>query len=94
MWPYCFESLVLRAKDVLGEDRSVADHAGLNVRKNAIATFLSNAAIFADRTASKDDRRVAARDIVAALPQLRAAGLFDVMSIRNHTVRFLVESAG
>jgi hypothetical protein len=65
---------------------------GVVIRKGSIGAFLANAKTLADPAASAEARAIAERDIVQALPALRATGLFDVLQIRNERLRAFVEA--
>jgi hypothetical protein len=52
---------------------------------------LVNARVLTDPAASAESRATAERDILEALPALRAIGLFDVLQVRDERLRLLVE---
>jgi hypothetical protein len=62
------------------------------VRKGSVGAFLANARVLEDPSASAEARAIAERDIIDALPGLRALGLFDVLMIRNERLRAFVEA--
>ncbi|WP_437524883.1 hypothetical protein WME79_36885 [Sorangium sp. So ce726] len=77
----------MRAQDILPDDVNQAEINGVTVRKGSVAAFLINARLFAD----PHTRAAAERDIIDALPALRALGLFAVLEIRDAELRAFVE---
>ena len=82
----------MRAEEVLPDDVNQNEINGVVIRKGSIGAFLANAKTLADPAASAEARVIAERDIVQALPALRATGLFDVLQIRNERLRAFVEA--
>jgi hypothetical protein len=82
----------MRAEELLPDDVNQRDFSGVVVRKGAVAAFLANARILSDLTSSVAAREIAEQDIVDGVPALRALGLFDVMQIRDETLRAFVEA--
>ena len=82
----------MRAEDALPDPLNATTIDGVTVRKGTIAAFLANARVVADPCADPSATAVAERDIVDALPALRAVGLFDVLAARDARVRTLVEA--
>ena len=82
----------MRAEEVLPDDVNQNEINGVVIRKGSIGAFLANAKTLADPAASAEARVIAERDIVQALPALRATGLFDVLQIRNDRLRAFVEA--
>ena len=82
----------MRAEEVLPDDVNQNEINGVVIRKGSIGAFLANAKTLADPAASAEARVIAERDIVQALPALRATGLFDVLQIRNEQLRAFVEA--
>ena len=82
----------MRAEEVLPDDVNQNEINGVVIRKGSIGAFLANAKTLADPAASAEARAIAERDIVQALPALRATGLFDVLQIRNEQLRAFVEA--
>jgi hypothetical protein len=82
----------MRAEEVLPDDVNQNEINGVVIRKGSIGAFLANAKTLADPAASAEARAIAERDIVQALPALRATGLFDVLQIRNERLRAFVEA--
>ena len=82
----------MRAEDALPDHMNAATIDGMTIRKGTIAAFLANAQVIADDGADAAARAAAARDIVDALPSLRATGLFGVMEVRDARVRALVQA--
>jgi hypothetical protein len=81
----------MRAEAVLPDHTNAAEIDGVVVRKGTVGAFLANARTLADPAASADARAIAERDIVDALPALRALGLFDVLAIRDDALRRFVD---
>jgi hypothetical protein len=52
----------------------------------------ARASVWSDRTSCDEARIIAERDIVDALPALRALGLFDVLSIRDDRLRAFIDA--
>jgi hypothetical protein len=82
----------MRAEDCLPDviNESLID--GARVRKGTVGACLANAKVWSDRTASDEARIIAERDIVDALPALRALGLFEVLNIRDDRLRAFVDA--
>ncbi|MBU7439528.1 hypothetical protein [Paraburkholderia fungorum] len=83
----------MRAEHVLPDHVDRADINGVTVRKGTVAAFLANARVWTDPASTDAARAVAATDIVAALPALRAVGLFDVLEIRDVRLREWIDSS-
>ncbi|SEN54999.1 hypothetical protein [Halomonas caseinilytica] len=73
----------MRAEDILPDDTHQIEKSGTVIRKGSVAAFLANAKCWSDPTTSPDERATAERDILAALPALRALGLFEVLAVRD-----------
>jgi len=69
----------MRAEDVLADNTNEADFNGLTVRKGTVGAFLANVQIWRNAETTHQDRQIAERDIIDAVPALRAIGLFDVL---------------
>ncbi len=82
----------MRAKDVLPDDVDESDFNGITVRKGSVGAFLANANVLSDAAASAALRTSAEQDIIDALPALRALGLFDVMIIKDESLRAFVDA--
>jgi hypothetical protein len=82
----------MKAEDLLPDHVNQADINGVVVRKGTVGAFLANARIWTDRLSSAQGREDAERDIVDALPALRALGLFEVLEIRDAALRSMVEA--
>jgi hypothetical protein len=82
----------MRAKQVLPDHVDQADFNGMTTRKGTVAAFLANARVWTDRGDSEEARARAETDIVDALPALRAIGLFDVLEIRDVSLRAWVDA--
>jgi hypothetical protein len=81
----------MRAEDLLPDDVNQGQFNGVTVRKGSVGAFLVNARVLSDPAASAESRATAERDILEALPALRAIGLFDVLQVRDERLRLLVE---
>jgi hypothetical protein len=82
----------MKAEDLLPDHLNQADLNGVVVRKGTVGAFLANARIWTDRRSSAQGRADAKRDIVDALPALRALGIFEVLEIRDAALRSMVEA--
>ncbi|WP_459614252.1 hypothetical protein [Bordetella sp. 2513F-2] len=82
----------MRAEDILPDRQDHAELKGVIVRKGTVGAFLANARIWCEPGVDAARRQAAERDILDALPALRALGLFDVLSIRNPALRRLVDA--
>jgi hypothetical protein len=82
----------MRAEDRLPDAANESFIDGISVRKGTVGAFLLNAKVWSDRTSSDEARIIAERDIVDALPALRALGLFDVLSIRDERLRAFIDA--
>ncbi|MDB5827032.1 MAG: preprotein translocase subunit SecD [Variovorax sp.] len=80
----------MRANDILADDRNFGDFNGVTVRKGTVAAFLANAKVWSNPAAGAPERADAERDIVEAVPSLRALGLFEVLDVRDDALRALV----
>ena len=81
----------MRATDMLPDHLNHTERQGVVIRKGTVGAFLVNAQIWTDPTATAASRQTAERDLLDALPALRALGLFDVLSIRNDALRQFVD---
>lgn len=82
----------MRAEEILPDHVNQADLGGVIVRKGTVGAFLFNARVWSDRNACAQTREAAECDIVDALPALRALGIFEVMEVRDATLRELIET--
>ena len=82
----------MRAEQILPDAIDRADVNGVSVRKGTVAAFLANARIYLEPAASAAARDEAIRDLLEALPALRALGIFDVVQIRDEGLRAFVEA--
>ncbi len=82
----------MRAEDVLPDAVNQTEINGVAVRKGTIGAFLVNARVLCDPAAPAAARAVAERDLVDALPALRALGLFDVFEIRDTALRAFIDA--
>jgi hypothetical protein len=82
----------MRAEDRLPDAVNESLIDGVRVRKGTVGAFLANARVWSDRTSSDEARTIAERDIVDALPALRALGMFEVLSIRDDRLRAFIDA--
>ncbi|MCC9162947.1 hypothetical protein LNA76_06355 [Alcaligenes sp. MMA] len=82
----------MQAHDILLDHASEVQIAGTTIRKGTVGAFLANAATLRQPGVSDAQRQRALNDIVAALPALKALGLFDALEIRDPQLRDFVES--
>lgn len=82
----------MKAEDLLPDHLNQADINGVVVRKGTVGAFLANARVWSHRRSSAQGRADAERDIVDALPALRALGIFEVLEIRDAALRSMVEA--
>jgi hypothetical protein len=83
----------MRAEDVLPDQQNQGQFYGVTVRKGTVGAFLANARLWLDDASSVEDKAIAERDIVDALPALHALGLFDIVQVRDTALRELVSVA-
>ncbi|MET4575027.1 hypothetical protein [Ottowia thiooxydans] len=81
----------MRAQDILPDHADEMQINGLTVRKGSVGAFLVNARALSDPAVTGAAREAFLSDIEAALPALRALGLFDVLEIRDPQLRAFVE---
>ena len=81
----------MRAQDLLPDDSNQLEMKGVNVRKGTIGAFLANARVLRDQNVSAAAHAAAERDIIEALPALRAIGLFEVLQIRDPKLKDFVD---
>lgn len=84
----------MRAEDVLADQQNQGQFNGVTVRKGTVGAFLANARQWLDDASSIDEKAIAERDIVDALPALHALGLFDIVQVRDAALRALVSPSG
>lgn len=82
----------MRAEDLLPDDVNEAERDGVVIRKGTVGAFLFNANVWCDPAIDPLQKAEAERDIVAALPALRALGLFQALAIRDAALQRLVEA--
>ena len=83
----------MRAEDVLADQQNQGQFNGVTVRKGTVGAFLANARQWLDDASSIDEKAVAERDILDALPALHALGLFDILQVRDLALRELVSAS-
>ncbi|MDI2590989.1 hypothetical protein NYP20_18995 [Pseudomonas sp. N3-W] len=81
----------MRAEDLLPDDINQGQFNGTTVRKGTVGAFLINARMLSDPLSNVEQRRRAEQDIIAALPALRALGLFEILQVRDLALRTLCE---
>ena len=83
----------MRAEDFLPEhENQMQTSNGKMVRKGTIGAFLVNARIWTEPGTTAVARAEVQKDIVDALPALRALGLFDVCRVRDETLQRLIDA--
>ncbi|WPB55041.1 hypothetical protein [Xylophilus sp. GOD-11R] len=82
----------IRAQDILPDHLDEARINGTAIRKGTVGAFLANAAAFSDPAVLGSARQTVLDDIAAAVPALRALGLFVVLEIRDPQLRAFVEA--
>lgn len=80
----------MRAQDILPDQQNQSQFNGVSVRKGTVGAFLANARVWLDESSGVAERAAAGRDIADALPALHALGLFDILQVRDTTLRELV----
>lgn len=83
----------MRAEDVLPDQQNQGQFNGVTVRKGTVGAFLTNARLWLDESSGIDEKTIAERDIVNALPTLHALGLFDIVQVRDAALRELVAAS-
>lgn len=81
----------MRAEDLLPDDINQGQFNGTTVRKGTVGAFLINARMLSDPLSNVEQRRRAEQDIIAALPALRALGLFEILQVRDLALQTLCE---
>ncbi|WP_213941630.1 hypothetical protein [Pseudomonas sp. dw_612] len=79
----------MRAEDLLPDDINQGQFNGTTVRKGTVGAFLINARVLSDAHSPEHLRTIARQDILQALPALRALGVFEVLEVRDPTLRAL-----
>ena len=82
----------MRPQDVLPDGVDTATFHGVSIRKGSVAAFLANAALLRDPALTQAQRAAALGDIETLVPALRALGLFEVLEIRDASLRAFVET--
>ncbi|MBN3728327.1 hypothetical protein [Burkholderia sp. Ac-20379] len=77
----------MRAEHLLPDGQDRAEINGVGVRKGTVGAFLVNARVLGTPDASPEARAEARADILAALPALRALGVFEVLEVRDPALR-------
>ena len=80
----------MRANELLPDSINETAVNGVTVRKGTVGAFLVNARILNDASASAEAHAVAQRDVIDALPAMRALGLFEILEIRDEKLRAFV----
>lgn len=84
--------LAMRPQDVLPDNADRAEIGGVSVRKGTVAAFLQNAMRWSNPAVDAAARGDLAREIVEAVPALRALGVFTVFEVRDEELRLLLAS--
>ena len=71
----------MRAEQMLPDHADRIEVGGTTIRKGTVGAFLVNARVLTDPNAAPAERARAEADAAAALPALRALGLFDVLEL-------------
>lgn len=82
----------MRAEDILPDEQNLIERNGVLIRKGSVGAFLANARIWCAADTVPAQRKAAERDILDALPGLRALGLFEVFSVRDAELRRLIDT--
>jgi len=82
----------MQAHDILPDHANELRINGTTIRKGSVGAFLANAVTLRDPAVTAAARELVLSDIEAALPALRALGLFDVLEIRDPQLRAFVEA--
>ena len=83
----------MRAEDLLPDHQNMHQFPdGTIIRKGTVGAFLVNAKVWGDPVAVPAQRAEAERDILDALPALRALGLFEVLSVRDAALQRFVDT--
>ena len=82
----------MRAEDILPDHLNQIERNGVVIRKGNVGAFLANAKVWCDPATEPAQRVAAERDILEALPALRALDLFEVLAIRDAALQCLVET--
>lgn len=81
----------MKAEDLLADHQNTFQFSDGNViRKGTVGAFLVNAKIWCDAATEPTQHADAERDLLDALPALRALGLFEVLAIRDDALRDFV----
>ncbi|MDL4861453.1 hypothetical protein DKQ62_05480 [Halomonas elongata] len=82
----------MRAEDILPDDMHQIEKDGTVIRKGSVGAFLANAKHWSDPATPPAERATAERDILEALPALRALGLFEVLAVRDPALQRLLDA--
>ncbi len=82
----------MRAEHLLPDGQNQAELNGVTVRKGTVGAFLFNARVLGTPDASPEARAEARADIQAALPALRALGIFEVFELRDPALRAWIDA--
>ncbi|WOD30018.1 hypothetical protein RYH70_08060 [Alloalcanivorax xenomutans] len=77
----------MRANDILPDEQSTLNLDGVTIRKGSVGAFLVNARLWLDPATPEPQRREAERDLAELLPALEAPGLFDILQVRQPSLR-------
>jgi len=82
----------MRPEDVLPDSIDHVTIDGQLLRKGTVAAFLASARVWLDPSAEAAQRKQVEEDMTAQLPALRALRLFDILEVRNTTLRTWLEN--
>jgi hypothetical protein len=81
-----------RPEDVLADGVDHAEVGGTPARKGTVAAFLRNARRWGEAEVPAGERALLTEAIAAAVPALRALGLFEVLEVRDPALRALIDA--
>jgi hypothetical protein len=81
----------MRSEDLFPAGADAMDIDGARVRKGTVAAFAHNALTLERPDITGEERAQALADLRAAVPVLRAAGMFEVFCVRQPTAARIVE---
>ena len=82
----------MRPEDVLPDEVDTCEINGLTLRKGTVAAFLWNCRRWLELAPGVPERAGIETEMKAALPALRALGVFDLFDLRDARLRALVGS--
>lgn len=82
----------MQAHDILPGHQNQVELNGVVIRKGSVGAFLANATAWLDTHSTAAQRAEAERDMIAALPALRALGLFNILQIKDDALQQLLQA--